>query len=433
MTSTTTDLTVAAWPDCAPRLLRPGAVGPESYAEYTQAGGYRQLSDVGALLEQVDLSGLLGRGGAAFPLGTKLRTVRDAGLRGSETVVVANGEEGEPASVKDRWLLRVRPHLVLDGLRLAAAVVGAARVYVYVSDDRAATAVTGALAELAPDVFGDTEVTVVTVEPGYVAGEETAAVRRINGGPAKPTDKPPRPFEEGVLGLPTMVSNVETLANLPFIHEHGAQRYRAVGTPMSPGTFLATITGAGRPPALYEIPYGAAFSTLLEVHGVDAESVRGALMGGYFAGLLNSDVLDATLDNESIRRLGAGLGCGAISILTDDCPVAVAASVMSYFDRENAGQCGSCFNGTAAMAAVICALRDGVATDEDLARLERWSVVLRGRGACGTLDAATNIAASLLRQFPQVVSRHLGNDCSACRTTAFSAVRPYEVEAVAQT
>ncbi|MGV0798062.1 hypothetical protein ABQF26_13900, partial [Mycolicibacterium elephantis] len=179
MTSTTTDLTVAAWPDCAPRLLRPGAVGPESYAEYTQAGGYRQLSDVGALLEQVDLSGLLGRGGAAFPLGTKLRTVRDAGLRGSETVVVANGEEGEPASVKDRWLLRLRPHLVLDGLRLAAAVVGAARVYVYVSDDRAATAVTGALAELAPDVFGDTEVTVVTVEPGYVAGEETAAVRRI--------------------------------------------------------------------------------------------------------------------------------------------------------------------------------------------------------------------------------------------------------------
>ncbi|MGV0802682.1 hypothetical protein ABQF26_37255, partial [Mycolicibacterium elephantis] len=111
------------------------------------------------------------------------------------------------------------------------------------------------------------------------------------GGPAKPTDKPPRPFEEGVLGLPTMVSNVETLANLPFIQEHGAQRYRAVGTPMSPGTFLATITGAGRPPALYEIPYGSAFSALLEVHGVDAEAVRGALMGGYFAGLLNSDVL----------------------------------------------------------------------------------------------------------------------------------------------
>src|SRR5690606_11135646 len=178
--------------------------------------------------------------------------------------------------------------------------------------------------------------------------------------------------------------------------------------------------------------YGGAFSTLLKVHGVDAESVRGALIGGYFAGLLNSDVLDATLNNESIRRLGAGLRCGAISILTDDCPVAVAASVMSYFDRENAGQCGSCFNGTAAMAAVICALRDGVAAEEDVARLERWSVVLRGRGACGTLDGATNIAASLLRHFPQVVARHLDNSCETCRPGPFRAQRPYEVEAVTE-
>ncbi|MBP1821739.1 hypothetical protein [Mycobacterium sp. OAE908] len=421
MTSTTTELIVAAWPDSEPRLLRSS---PES--------AYLPLDDADALMEQVDLSGLLGRGGAAFPLGTKLHTVRDAGRAGSETVVVANGEEGEPASVKDRWLLRNRPHLVLDGLRLATAMVGASRAYVYVSDSQSATAVTSALGELKPEAFGATRVSVVTVEPTYVAGEETAAVRRINGGPAKPTDKPPRPFEEGVLGLPTMVSNVETLANLPYIHQHGAQAFRAVGTPMSPGTFLATITGGGRPATLYEIPHGAAFSDLLDVHGLPAESVRGALMGGYFAGLLNTDILEATLDHETIRRLGSGLGCGAISILTDDCPVAVAASVMSYFDRENAGQCGSCFNGTAAMAAVTSALRDGVATDEDLARLERWSVVLRGRGACGTLDGATNVAASLLRQFPQLVSQHLANDCATCRTAVFEAVRPYEVEAVPQ-
>ncbi|MFG1932506.1 NADH-ubiquinone oxidoreductase-F iron-sulfur binding region domain-containing protein [Mycobacterium sp. NPDC048908] len=417
MTSSTTDLIVTA-PNCEPRLLHPSA------------GDYLPLADADALLEQVDLSGLLGRGGAAFPLGTKLRTVRDAGRRGAQTVVVANGEEGEPASVKDRWLMRNGPHLVLDGLRLASAMVGATRAYVYVSDPQSATAIASALAELEPQTFSKTNVDVITVEPTYVAGEETAAVRRINGGPAKPTDKPPRPFEEGVLGLPTMVSNVETLANLPFIHEHGAQQFRAVGTPMSPGTFLATITGAGRPAALYEIQHGTPFSELLTWHGLSVESVRGALMGGYFAGLLNTDILDATLDHETIRRLGSGLGCGAISILTDDCPVAVAASVMSYFDRENAGQCGSCFNGTAAMAAVTSALRDGVATQDDVTRLERWSVVLRSRGACGTLDGATNVAASLLRQFPQLVAQHLANDCEACRTAAFDAARPYEVEAV---
>lgn len=430
MTATATDLVVATWPDCPPRLLRPAHDPAEDFASYSAAGGYRPLDDAGALLEQVDLSGLLGRGGAAFPLGTKLRTVRDAGRRGTETIVVANGEEGEPASVKDRWLLRNRPHVVLDGLRLATGIVGARRAYVYVSDERSAASVTAALAELKTEIFGRVAVTVMTVEPGYVAGEETAAVRRINGGPAKPTDKPPRPFQEGVLGLPTLVSNVETLANLPYIHQNGSEEFREVGTPMSPGTFLATITGGARPAALYEIPHGAAFSDLLKVHGMTADSVHGVLMGGYFAGLVNTDILDATLDHETIRRLGSGLGCGAISILTDDCPVAVAASVMSYFDRENAGQCGSCFNGTAAMAAVTSALRDGAATDEDLARLERWSVVLRGRGACGTLDGATNVAASLLRQFPRAVARHLANGCPSCRAGAFRAERPYEVEAV---
>jgi NADH:ubiquinone oxidoreductase subunit F (NADH-binding) len=164
---------------------------------------------------------------------------------------------------------------------------------------------------------------------------------------------------------------------------------------------------------------------------VATESIRGVLMGGYFAGLLNREVLDATLDHETMRRLGSGLGCGAVALITDDCPVAVAASVMSYFDRENAGQCGSCFNGTAAMAAVTEALREGTATDDDLTRLERWSVVLRGRGACATLDAATNVAASLLRAFPNDVQRHLSGSCETCREGAYSALRPYEVEATA--
>jgi NADH:ubiquinone oxidoreductase subunit F (NADH-binding) len=428
--TTTTALTIAAWPGIEPRLLKQSGEDSEDYAEYRKQGGYQPLDDVDHLLGEVDLSGLLGRGGAAFPLAVKVRTVRNNGLRSSGAVVVANGEEGEPASIKDRWLLRHRPHLVLDGLRLAARMVDAARAHVYVSDRRAAESVETALVEVDAAVLNGLAINVVTVEPTYVAGEETAAVRVLNGGPAKPTDKPPRPFEEGVAGLPTLVSNVETLANLPFLHRHGAQAFCQHGTSTSPGTFLATITGAGRPPALYEIPHGVAFTDLLNLHGVPADQVSGVLMGGYFAGLLNRDMLDATLDHESLRRLNSGLGCGAIAILTDDCPVAVAASVMAYYDRENAGQCGSCFNGTAAMSAVTEALRDGLATDEDLARLERWSVVLRGRGACATLDGATNVAASLLVQFPRMVASHLETGCKTCHSGAFSAVRPYEVEAV---
>jgi NADH:ubiquinone oxidoreductase subunit F (NADH-binding) len=422
------DITVTTWPGCPTRLLgdQPGHAS-ENYAAYLELGGYRPLTDPDELLGDVERSGLQGRGGAAFPMAVKLRAVRDNGRLAGGSVVVANGEEGEPASIKDRWLLRHRPHLVLDGLRLAAAMVAADRAYVYLSDAESARSVEAALAEHA---FGDIAVEVINVAPGYIAGEETAVTRAINGGPVKPTDKPPRPFQKGVGGRPTLVSNVETLANLPYLQRHGSEEFRSLGTAASPGTFLVTLTGGGRPPGLYEVPHGLPFRDLLALHGVSPDRVQGALLGGYFAGLLNRSVLDATLDHETFRCLNSGLGCGAIAVIADDCPVAVAASVLAYFDRENAGQCGSCFNGTAAMAAVAGALRDGAATFEDLDRLRHWSVTLRGRGACATLDAATNVAASMLDQFPQEVAHHLDNACEPCRANVFSAGRPYEVEAV---
>ncbi len=428
-TAMNTEPVVAAWPGLTPRMLRVG-VGVESAAEYRRSGGYQNLGDAASLLDEIAQAGVLGRGGAAFPMAVKLATVRAAAAQGLDTVLVANGEEGEPASFKDRWLLRNRPHPVLDGLRLAAAIVNATHAHVYVSDPVAAESVRQAIDELSSEDLRGVAVGVRVVDPGYVAGEETAAVRAINGGPAKPSDKPPRPFEQGVGGLPTLVSNVETLANLPFVHRHGAAAYREVGTDASPGTFLATVTGGGRAAGLYEVPLGVSAAELIAWHGIEADSVHGALMGGYFAGLLDRRVLDITLDYETLRGLGSGLGCGAVSVLTDESPVAVAASVLAYFDRENAGQCGSCFNGTAAMAAAAVALRDGVATADDVERLERWSVVLRGRGACATLDAATNIAASLLAQFPDDVAQHLAGGKTPSGTTEFTAHRPFEVESL---
>jgi NADH:ubiquinone oxidoreductase subunit F (NADH-binding) len=427
-TSAAPAITIGSSPGFTPRLLIHG--GREDLAGYRALGGYQPLDGVEKLLDVVEASGLLGRGGAGFPLAVKVHAVRDNARSAGGAVVVANGEEGEPASIKDRWLLRHRPHLILDGLRLAAAMVAADRTYVYVSDAESASSVESALAELGPDAVGGIAVEVHKVEAGYVAGEETAAVRALNGGPVKPTDKPPRPFQEGVGGLPTLVSNVETLAGLPFLQRHGSAEFRSVGTPASPGSFLVTVTGAGHAPGLYEVRHGLAFTELLALHGISPHHVTGVLMGGYFAGLLGRAVLDATLDHESLRGLGSGLGNGAITVITDDCPLAVAASVLAYFDRENAGQCGSCFNGTAAMAAVAGALRDGLATDDDVARLRRWSVVLRGRGACATLDAATNIAASLLNNFPDLVQSHLDKACRACQSGAFMAERPYQVEAL---
>ncbi|MEU1521664.1 NADH-ubiquinone oxidoreductase-F iron-sulfur binding region domain-containing protein [Nocardia rhamnosiphila] len=426
-------LTVTPYPGSDPRLLLTGG-GTETAYEYRDRGGYRPVGSVAALADEVERSGLRGRGGAGFPFAVKVAGVRGGSRVGAgaptgwtDTVVVANGEEGEPASFKDRWLLRHRPHLVLDGLRLAAALVGSRRGYVYVSDPEAARCVGAALEELGGALPDGPDIAVVQVDPGYVAGEETAVVQAIDGGPAKPTDKPPRPFEAGVAGLPTLVSNVETLANLPFLDRWGADTYRAAGTALSPGTFLATVTAAGRPPTLYELPHGLPFTDLLALHGVAESELRGALIGGYFTGLLDRTVADLTLDHETLRRAGAGLGCGAIALVTAECPVAVAAGVLNYFDRENAGQCGSCFNGTAAMAAAAIALAEGRAAVEDLHRLRRWATVLRGRGACGTLDAACNTAASLLERFPREVAAHLDGRCPDCAAGPALDPAPYRV------
>jgi NADH:ubiquinone oxidoreductase subunit F (NADH-binding) len=377
----------------------------ESLAEYRQAGGYisRSCED---LIDVIAAAGLRGRGGAAFPLAVKLDSVRG---RRAQPVVIANGEEGEPASAKDRWLLRIRPHLVLDGLRRVAQAVGARRAIVYTSDPGATASVAAAIEELGERADGIEQ---VMVRPAYVAGEETSAVRAVNGGPALPLDKPPRPFEAGVDGGPTLVSNVETLANVPWIARYGAEAFRAVGSEGSPGTFLMTLSGACHRPGLYELPLGVPLGHAIDACGGTAGPPRGVLVGGFFAGVLGVRALDVPLDYDALRGLDSGLGCGAITVIgADDCPVAVAAEVAAYLARESAQQCGPCIRGTAEMSGVLSDLCRGVATREQVERLQAWSTSLSGRGACGLLDGAARVAGSLIREFPDEVDAHIGTNC----------------------
>jgi NADH:ubiquinone oxidoreductase subunit F (NADH-binding) len=408
-------LTTGAYPGITARLLVPEP-GRESRSDYERRGGYRPGLGGQDLIDAVRAAGLRGRGGAAFPLARKLAVV--AAWPG-EHVVLVNGEEGEPASVKDRWLLRTRPHLVIDGALRAASAVGAATTYIYLSDAAAASSVRAALGELDLPAAGAVQIGAVRVEvrqvePGYVAGEETAAVNAVNGRPAKPSEKPPRPFEEGVSGLPTLVSNVETIANLPGI---------ASGTTRAADTFLMTLGGACPRPGLYEVPFGSTVGEAVEALGGQPAGTRGYLMGGYFAGLLNTRGYELPLDYDALTAAGSGLGCGAVTVLgPGDCPVGVAAQLLAYFARENAGQCGSCFNGTAAMSGVAAALAGGYAGDADIKRLHGWSGSLPGRGACGTLDGAANIARSLLREFPDEVDSHLRERCGRCAGTDFTAL-----------
>lgn len=399
-----TALRTGAHPAVRPRLIRAGD-GREGRADYERAGGYRPGLEGRGLVSAIASRGLRGRGGAAFPLARKLSAVA---ARPGQRVVLVNGEEGEPASVKDRWLLRARPHLVIDGALRAARAISAGTVYFYVSDPAAAVSLKAGIAEL--DSPGG-DLRVFQVNPSYVAGEETAAVNAVNGRMAKPSEKPPRPFEEGVRGLPTLVSNAETLASLPAI---------AAGDEHAGTTFLLTLGGAVPQPGLYEVPFGIPLGEVAEVLGGLTARPRGYLMGGYFAGLLNERGHDLPLDYEALRAKQTALGCGAITVLgPDDCPAGAAALLLSYFGRENAGQCGSCFNGTAAMAGVAVALARGEAGAAEVRRLEQWAGFLPGRGACATLDGAAAIAASLLREFPGDVEAHQTRSCEACAVTDF--------------
>ncbi|MFD4240934.1 NADH-ubiquinone oxidoreductase-F iron-sulfur binding region domain-containing protein [Streptomyces sp. NPDC058525] len=386
-------------------VLGPAPHRTESAAAYRATGGYgAAATGPEELLAHLTDAGLRGRGGAGFPAAVKLRSVRDGG---GAPVVVANGEEGEPGSAKDRWLLRARPHLVLDGLARAAEITGAVRGFVYLSDPAAAASVRRALAEHPPPL----PVEVVETEHTYVAGEETAAVRRIDGGPALPTAKPPRPFERGVGGAPTLVSNVETLARIALTAARpDLRRDIAHGT-------LVTLSGRAAGPVLTEAPYGIPLRTLAERYG--SPDATGALMGGLFGGLVDARALDLPLEPAALAAAGTALGCGAIRFLgPGDCPVTTAADAAAHLTAESARQCGVCVSATGAIGNALHALAAGAAGPDTPDHLHRWARGLPGRGACGLLDAAAGIAGSLLRSFPALVRSHLAAPCPECAGSA---------------
>lgn len=390
---------------------------PESAIAYHRGGGYAPLPDASTLHGSIERAGLDGRGGAGFPLARKLATVAQApGPR----VVVANGEEGEPASVKDRWLLRHRPHLVLDGLRIAANLVSAHEAYVYVSDEQSARSIAAALEELdrledlvEADQRGPRP-TLVRVPASYVAGEETSVVRFIDGGEAKPTLKPPRPFESGVHGSPTLVSNVESLARLALAIDP------AVGGAAGDSVLATVIDGHGA--SLLEIPATATIGDLLSARRPpDAPAPVAVLMGGFAGGVWPTSVLDLPLDRALLRERDIILGCGSvIAVESDDCVVAAATDVASYLAASSSGQCGVCVVGTGVVVEQLATLARGDGDDELLEKLSRRVSMMRGRGNCALPDAVEVLVRTLLTNFGDEVGSHLAGPCEVCRRRAAS-------------
>jgi NADH:ubiquinone oxidoreductase subunit F (NADH-binding) len=325
-----------------------------------------------------------------------------------------NGAEGEPLSAKDRALMTLRPHLVLDGAQLAADAVGANEVVLYIGSGHgsARAAMARALAERSGGSI--VPMRIVDAPDRYVAGEESAAVHFVNDADARPTATPPRPFERGVGGRPTLVQNVESLASVALIARAGDAWYRSIGRGLTPGTGLVTVTGA--PIAgVREIELGSTVGEVAVDAGADLGTVGAVLLGGYFGSWLSvDDAWPLALDPTALRSGGRAFGCGVVSFLgARACGVEATARIMAYMAGQSAAQCGPCVFGLRAIADATGRLADGSAGPDDLARLEGWSGQLVGRGACRHPDGAVGLLASALRVFGPDFTRHQGRHVCA--------------------
>ncbi len=361
--------------------------------------GHLDLLDVA---EAVDLRG---RGGAAFPFVRKARGVR--ATRG-RALVVGNGSEGEQASRKDTTLLQRVPHLVLDGLELAAVTVGAHEARLVVGDEAARRSVDDALAERPRGKGPRVRMTVVAVADTFIAGESSAVVRASSGQEPIPIFTLKRTGEGGVNGRPTLVSNVETLAQLALLARIGPGAYCAVGTADEPGTTLLTVhRGAGA--EVLEVSLG---TPLADVLG-DRADARAVLIGGYHGTWLAPGLVTGTrLSRAGLQEVGGTLGAGVVVPLPPSaCPLVEAAPVVRMLANASAGQCGPCVHGLRSIADRVQSLADGMANGEDLRLLDRWAKLVPGRGACAHPDGVVRFVSSLLSAYPTEVAVHQRHSC----------------------
>ncbi len=373
-----------------------------------------------ALLEAVERSGLRGRGGAGFPTGRKMRAVA---LAGRPSVVVANGCDGEPTSHKDSLLVTRLPHLVLDGMQVAARVVGAEAAHLLVHrGSPAAAAARRAVAERNRVGLDPVRVAVQEIPAWYVASEESAAVHWLNGGAAKPTFTPPRPFEQGVDKRPTLVNNVETLAQVALLARHGPDWFRAVGDPGQPGTMLVTVTGPPAPPRVVEVATGVRMQAVLDACGSPGEPYQAVLVGGYFGTWLPAArAAELPLTSTALAAAGGALGAGIVfGLPAEACGLAETARVAGYLAAHSAGQCGPCIRGLPAIAGALHRLAFGPWEEALAPHLDRWLAIVPGRGACRHPDGAVRFVASALSVFAGDVAAHRGG-----RPCRYATARPW--------
>jgi len=409
-------------------LLLDGAV--PSLDAYVEGGGGRGLAAAlerapEDVIEEVRRAGLRGRGGAGFPTGMKWRTVRED--PSATKYVVCNAAEGEPGTFKDRWLLRMNPYQLLEGLAIAGHAVGAERAYIGIKAgfEREIERLRGAMEEMsAHDLLGPVPVELIGGPDEYLFGEEKALLEVIEGNDPLPRVIPPWMeglFREPGSPNPTAVNNVETLSNVPHILREGAEWFRSFGTEDSPGTMVFTLCGDVRHPGMYELPMGLTLRDLIE--GVGGGPPGGRALRAVFPGasntILSAEQLDTPLGFDPMRAVGSGLGSGGFVVYDDSaCIVRATLAFSRFLYVESCAQCPACKHGTGAITGLLERIDRGEGGEIDVETILARALTVTDAQRCALPTGETLIAQSAVHVFRSEFAEHFGSGCPRPRDIA---------------
>lgn len=383
---------------------------------YRDFGGYQALAKAllgspEAVIGEIGAAGLRGRGGAAFPAAAKLQMVRDNPP--GERYVICNADEGEPGTFKDRFIMTHIPFQLLEGMTIAAYAVAAAQGFIYIRHEypeaqetmRRAIAAARAAGLLGSDILGSGfsfDIEIFSGAGSYLCGEETALLSSIEGNKGRPRLKPPYPTQSGLWGKPTLINNVETLANIPPIVDRGADWYRALGTADSHGTKLISLSGDVARRGLYEVPFGTTFSEIIDNYGGGMKQgrLKAVNIGGASGVVVPPWELDCPLEYSACSQRGITIGSGAVFVMDDSRSILEnVRNRVDFFLHESCGKCTPCREGLRQAGRIIHNLLDGAAALADIDNLERYTRTMQNAAFCGLGQAAGNSLISSLKYF----------------------------------
>ncbi len=423
-------------------LANCGHINAESIDESIAVDGYSALSKVikennpDAVVAEIEKSGLRGRGGGGFPTGRKWKFT--AANRGGKSYVVCNGDEGDPGAFMDRSVMEGDPHKLLEGIAIAAFAIGADEAYIYVRAEyplaikRLRKAIVDAEERhiLGNDIMGSGFNLSIHIKEGagaFVCGEETALMASIEGERGMPRPKPPFPANKGLFGRPTLINNVETLANVPVIIRKGADWFSSMGTETSKGTKTFALTGEVNNTGLIEVPMG---TTLREIvfdigGGIrNGKKFKAVQIGGPSGGCLTEEHLDLKMDYDNLIKAGAMVGSGGLVVMAEDtCIVEVARFFMNFTQNESCGKCVPCREGTKNMLKILEKIVAGKGEMADLDLLEELAVSVKEGSLCGLGKTAPNPVLSTLKYFRHEYLAHINDKkCPAGVCTAMKKI-----------